>query len=76
MEKCIKCKKESDIKVDNYHYCAFHYVEAEGEGCLEYDLEYIAEGKILGKNKESTKRIVKEIKKRCPSLISLRKEKE
>jgi len=68
MEKCVKCKKDFDIMIENNPLCAFHYVENEGEDCLVYDIEYAVEGKTLGKNKESTKKILKEIRKKYPDL--------
>ncbi len=73
-EKCEICEKEPDMKVDNHTYCALHYVENEGKECLRNDLMFVSEESKLGISKESTKRILAEIKKKYPKLAEEWKE--
>ena len=69
-EKCDICGKDWSIKVDGKHiYCAKHYVENEDEECLYEDLAGITEGYQVGKSKESSKKILKEIKKKHPEFL-------
>ncbi len=70
MEKCEICGEDWDIKVDGKHiYCAEHYVENEGDECLYWDVVSIMDGRILGKSKNSSKKIFEEIKKKYPNLL-------
>jgi len=72
--KCEICGKEADMLVDNHKYCALHYVENEGEECLENDLRFVSGGAKLGISEESAKRILAEIKKKYPKLAEKWKE--
>ncbi len=70
MDKCEICGKDWDIKVDGKHvYCAKHYVENEDGECLYCDLNNIMQGMNVGKSEESSKKILAEIKKKCPNHL-------
>ncbi len=71
---CIKCGNsavETLITVTGKRedYCAKHWVENEGEGCLESDLLNMEDTKTYDMGKE----VAKEIKKQFPKLAELYK---
>ncbi len=64
-QKCSQCNRLSVIKSDGKEFCAIHYVDNEGKGCLHEDLRLAKlEGKWLG-----DKSILIEIKKQFPELV-------
>ena len=75
MDKCKICGKNGEMKVDNrYTYCIQHYVENEDDECLYWNLNRIMQEAKEGKLKESTKKLLAEINKKCPNHLKRYKE--
>jgi len=67
-EKCAECDERATELViaaegKKVHYCAKHYVEHEGGGCLEGDLLFMEAGEEYDWSEDVVKEIIKQFPK-------------